>query len=403
MQLTDESFCVRENGVDVLDQLVGRKPAFRGAEIHGAARGDDADPDLACGLHLRLEQARATSREDVVVVEDRRAARERELGKAGARGSVLGLGVDPGPGRIELAQPAEEVSLLGAGTGECLVQVVVGVDKPRRDDGAAEVDALVGLGLRLGPRADGDDRAVLHEQPTGPVLVTDVVTRDDPTPGEQAPHACSGTSSKRSTSTRPRSVILRCGMTESPRNESVRNGVAPVHPSACAASLHARLWAITSANGASERSPAIGSGHSARTLPSSTATMPPPISASRSDGDGHVRVVHADDDDVVGVVGHGRCEGAACQPRPRDEAVADSPRGKVPLDDRDLREIASSVRDGEPVFDDGRRDHRGRHHLIRDQPDRADRLLVHRDLEVGRSDGPYAHGLPNPVGDLDRR
>ena len=151
MQLTDESFRVRENGVDVLDQLVGRKPAVRGAEIHGAARGDDADPDLACRLHLRLEQARAAAREDVVVVEDRRAARERELGKAGARGSVLGLGVDPGPGRIELAQPAEEVSLLGAGTGECLVQVVVGVDKPRRDDGAAEVDALVGLGLRLGP------------------------------------------------------------------------------------------------------------------------------------------------------------------------------------------------------------------------------------------------------------
>ena len=180
VQLADEPFGVRENGVDVLDELVGREPAVRGAEVHRAARGDDADADLARRLHLRLDQPRAAAREDVVVVEDGRAARERELGEAGARGSVLGLGVDPGPRRIELAQPAEEVSLLRAGTGECLVQVVVGVDEARRDDGAAEVDALVGLGLGS-LRADGDDHAVLHEQPAGLVLGTRVVARDDPT------------------------------------------------------------------------------------------------------------------------------------------------------------------------------------------------------------------------------
>ena len=39
------------------------------------------------------------AREDVVVVEDRRAARERELGEPGAGGRVLGLGVDPAPTR----------------------------------------------------------------------------------------------------------------------------------------------------------------------------------------------------------------------------------------------------------------------------------------------------------------
>ncbi len=147
VQLADEPLGVRENRVDVLDELVGREPAVRVAEVHRAARGDDADADLARRLHLRLDQARAAAREDVVVVEDGRAARERELGEAGARGRVLGLGVDPGPGRIELAQPAEEVGLLRAGTRERLVQVVVGVDEARRDDGAAEVDALVRLGL----------------------------------------------------------------------------------------------------------------------------------------------------------------------------------------------------------------------------------------------------------------
>ena len=54
-------------------------------------------------------------REHVVVVEDGRAARERELGEAGARGGVLGLGVDPRPDGIQLAQPREEVGLLRPG------------------------------------------------------------------------------------------------------------------------------------------------------------------------------------------------------------------------------------------------------------------------------------------------
>ena len=77
------------------------------------------------------------SREDVVVVEHRRAARERELGEAGARGGVLRLGVDPRPDRVELAQPGEEVGLLRPGARERLVEVVVRVDEARRDDGAA--------------------------------------------------------------------------------------------------------------------------------------------------------------------------------------------------------------------------------------------------------------------------
>ncbi len=136
--------------------------------------------------------------------------------------------------------------------------------------------------VRFGPVADGSDEAVLDEDPARPKLGAGVVAGDDPAAAEEAAHALSGTSSKRSTSTSPWSVIFRCGITESPRKESVRNGVAPVQPSACAASLHARLCSTTIASGASESSPAIGSGHSASTRPASTATMPPPISASRA-------------------------------------------------------------------------------------------------------------------------
>ena len=45
-------------------------------------------------------------------------------------------------------------------------------------------------------------------------------------------------------------MILRLGITDRPRKERVRNGVAPDQPSARAASLHSRLRRITSASGA---------------------------------------------------------------------------------------------------------------------------------------------------------
>ena len=46
------------------------------------------------GLHLGLDQARAAVREHVVMVEDGRAARQRELGEPGPGGGVLGLGIE---------------------------------------------------------------------------------------------------------------------------------------------------------------------------------------------------------------------------------------------------------------------------------------------------------------------
>ena len=53
----------------------------------------------------------------------------------------------------------------------------------------------------------------------------------------------SGTISKRSTSTSPRSVSFSDGITDSARKASVRKGVAPLQPRPAAASLHARLCA----------------------------------------------------------------------------------------------------------------------------------------------------------------
>ena len=88
-----------------------------------------------------------------MVVEDRRATRERQLGEPRAGGCVLGLGVDPRPHRVERLQPREQVGLLRPRARERLVQVVMRVHEAGRDERTRKVDPLVGL--RLGAAAGG--------------------------------------------------------------------------------------------------------------------------------------------------------------------------------------------------------------------------------------------------------
>ena len=135
--------------------LSGGSPPSETAEVHRPARGDDPHAELARGAHLRLDQARDAAREDVVVVEDRRAARQGELGEAGARRGVLHLLVDPRPDGVQRAQPREEVGLLRPRARQGLVEVVMRVHEPGRDDGAAEV---LGRPRRVAG-ADGGDQA----------------------------------------------------------------------------------------------------------------------------------------------------------------------------------------------------------------------------------------------------
>ena len=170
-----ETFRLGEHRVDLLDELVRRHATPRLAEIHRTARGDQRHAELGSRPQLRLYKTARPAREDVVVVENGRAAGERELGEAGACGGIDGFLVDARPHRVELAQPFEQRRLLRASARERLVQVVVRVHEAGRDDGAAEVDALLRLG-RWGA-ADVLDAAVGDEDPAGLVLRTCVVHR----------------------------------------------------------------------------------------------------------------------------------------------------------------------------------------------------------------------------------
>ena len=136
-----------------------------------------------------------------MVVEHRRATGERELGEPGARGRVLRLRVDARPDRVELAQPREEVGLLRPRARQRLVEVMVGVHEPGRDDLASEVDALAALGLRA--CTDVANETVFDEEPAARVLAPRVVQRHDVRVGVERAHTSSGTSSNASTSTRP--------------------------------------------------------------------------------------------------------------------------------------------------------------------------------------------------------
>ena len=316
-----------ERVVEVLDERVGRQAAV------ATRRG----PSSRATATMRTPSSRAArisassrpvdaAREEVVVVEDGRAARERELGEAGARGRVLRLLVDRGPDGIERLQPGEEVGLLRARARERLVQVVVRVDEPRRDDRAAEVDPLVRLGRLAAARPRSTRPSSTSSQPPSCSVPSSSIVTTWAFVKERA-HASSGTSSKRSTSTRPRSVIFRLGITDSARNASVWNGASQLAAERARRVDAGAARATTSASGASESRPGDRQRQLGAHLPAVDDDDAAAESPRAADGRSHVVVVHPDDDDVVRVVRDRRGERAALAGRSR----ARSPRPIRPV------------------------------------------------------------------------
>ena len=86
-----------------------------------------------------VSSSRDAVREEVEVVRAHRAAGERQLGEPELRRDEHVLGLIARPDRIERLQPAEEQRVLPGRhrPGQRLVEVVVGVDEPRRHHAAA--------------------------------------------------------------------------------------------------------------------------------------------------------------------------------------------------------------------------------------------------------------------------
>ena len=100
-----QPFGVGEDRVDVLDERVGRQAAVGLAEVHRAARRDDAHAELLRRADLRLDETDDAAREDVVMVEDGRAARAARArrGRTARRRTPSRRRCAPTPGRASSA------------------------------------------------------------------------------------------------------------------------------------------------------------------------------------------------------------------------------------------------------------------------------------------------------------
>ena len=149
--------------------------------------------------------------------------------------------------------------------------------------------------------------------------------------------------SNRSTSTMPWSVIFRCGITGRHRKASCRNGSSSVTPSDRGGGAQRDQPVAHHLERLKAHQPRDGQRQFGQNPPpldhdEPALDLPQPVRRQR-----HVGVIGAHHRDVVMVVADGRGDGAALQPEALDEARGAVAVHAVPLDHRDLHQIARDV------------------------------------------------------------
>lgn len=96
------------------------------------------------------------------------ASRKGEFGQCGGSRNENVFRREARPDRVEGLEPVEEVGVLrgGDGAGEGLVEVMVGVDQPRQEDVAAEVEDFFGFLGQAGSLPYLFDEAVANKKTT---------------------------------------------------------------------------------------------------------------------------------------------------------------------------------------------------------------------------------------------
>ena len=123
-----------------------------------------ANADLLGGGDLIVDAAAV--REDIRVIEDRRAPRRRQLGQPDERRPPRRLGSAAGPDPVVRLQPGKEIIVLRSRqvAGQRLVEVVVGIHEAGQDDLPGQVQHLVGRRRKLVRRADLLDDSIPGEE-----------------------------------------------------------------------------------------------------------------------------------------------------------------------------------------------------------------------------------------------
>ena len=124
----------RQDGVPILDHMVGGQPTIFLAEVHRPARQVEAYPDLSGRVNHRVELRVVAPRDEVVVVRGGGTPGDRQFSHADQRGGSHVVARAAAPDRVEVNQPVEEVATGSPTPGHPLVEVVVGVDEPCGDN-----------------------------------------------------------------------------------------------------------------------------------------------------------------------------------------------------------------------------------------------------------------------------
>ena len=161
----------------VLDTAIRRQSTLGLTQGHRAARGVESHADLPRRRDLVVEPA--VVREDVRVIEDRRAAGGGELGQADERAPARGLGSPAGPYLVVGPQPGEQVDVLaGRERGSASGEVVVGVHEAGQHDLARHVQHDVRVLRKLLGGAYLRDHPIPDEQPSIGEFTASIVHSD---------------------------------------------------------------------------------------------------------------------------------------------------------------------------------------------------------------------------------
>ena len=161
----DQALAIGQDVVFLLDLIVRRDAALALPHRAAAAQQVEADAGVAGRLDAGVEADVVDL--EVMMVRRRRAARQQQLGVIEQRRGVQILIGQLAHQPAEIAQPGEQRRVLqGRDVAEqALELMMMGVDQPRQDDAAGEIEAHLGGRRGLIAAAHGLDQVVVDEHP----------------------------------------------------------------------------------------------------------------------------------------------------------------------------------------------------------------------------------------------
>ncbi len=191
----NQPFALGQDHVAVLHDMIWRQTTSRLAEAHRPASQDNTHAEFPRDVHLDVDRVGELRRKQIMMIAGRRAARQHELGESQSRCQPDGRLVESRPYRVQRLEPGEQFPVKRRRTGarERLVEMMMTVDKPRKDDEAARIQFSVDSACRpLASRESLRNKAVFDNQPIDGGACTGPDCQRVPDPGFQKAAASPG-------------------------------------------------------------------------------------------------------------------------------------------------------------------------------------------------------------------